>query len=155
MAEHEKAAGPHLSHPEAPHLETLRTACGSPKPSFLGGSGVEVGFLDEMSRKKKTQSMPPSRSPNSISPHSHAYHVITFSFLSLLVFEENFPGLAMVRSLPEGVCGQPAQAGLPLFLDVFTVFLWPPHSISELLWSARGCPSSTKTSGREVFLLNT
>lgn len=34
-------------------------------------------------------------------------HFITFSFPNLLVFEENFPGVVMVPSLPEAMASLP------------------------------------------------
>lgn len=73
----------------------------------------------------------------------HMSHFITLSFLTLLIFE-NFPALIMVLSFPEAF-GQPAQAGLSLFLDVSTVLLCPSYFISEPLWSIRGCPSDART----------
>lgn len=76
------------------------------KPSLFGGGRVEVKFLDEMSRKKKTQAMT-LLGLLDLTTLAHMSRFITFSFPNLLVFEENFPGVVMVPSLPEAMASLP------------------------------------------------
>lgn len=83
---------------------------------------MEVKFLGEMSRKKKTQAMT-LLGLLDLTTLPDVSRFITFSFPNLLVFEENFPGVVMVPpSLPEAMASLPRSE---------YHFFWMFHCLSQ------------------------